>query len=265
MTGVWEGSYQGNDGSTGQICVELNQNNSNLTGKLYIQGQGYAGDITGTVSGNNVTFGVAAGVQYQGTVNGNTANGTYDEDDDNQSDGTWEITKTNKTSCGWVPENVEGNLNEYLGIPAGIITEVSTITAIDNGNSSDDWYAVAIEYNAATLSKSLFLQKTDGSVIFHIVSGTSNSVVTYDGNAGTYGGQTNHQFLTNTSYETNPIYDNCTYINNSQTRIKVYKGTGDISLPQTTLINVDNINNTRTFEIPQQNIKVYKVEYSNCQ
>jgi len=57
------------------------QTGNNLSGNLYIQGQGLAGSVTGTLSGNNIEFGLAAGVQYSGTVSndGNSANGTYDE------------------------------------------------------------------------------------------------------------------------------------------------------------------------------------------
>jgi len=149
MTGVWEGTYQGNDGSSGQICVELQQTNGNLTGDLYIAGRGYAGSVNGTVSGGNVTFGTAGGVQYSGTVdpNNNTASGTYDEDGDEQSDGTWQVTKTDKESCGW-GSDIVGDISEFVTLPfsPGLITEVPILTVDNNGNTENDWYAVVVEY-----------------------------------------------------------------------------------------------------------------------
>lgn len=118
LTGVWEGSYTSNKGNgSGRICVELNQSNGDLTGKLYIAGRGYAGNVTGTVIGNDASFGVAGGAQYEGSFTKTSGSGTYTVG--TADEGTWELQKTDKTSCGWAGSSEVNAFATALGQISG--------------------------------------------------------------------------------------------------------------------------------------------------
>ena len=267
MTGVWEGSYTGNDGSTGQICVELQQTGNNLSGSLYIQGQGLAGSVTGTLSGNNIEFGIAAGVQYSGTVSsdGNSASGTYDENGDGTDDGNWSITKSNKTSCGWISSEIAGDMSEYLPFPPGIVTEVPTVTVNNNGTTETDWYAVVVEYVANNQTVPyMVLEKSDRTALFSMVSSIAGYLDVSQNKV--YSGTSTAQFLSNQNYGSTPIYQSeCIQSGQNSYKYSVYQGTATISLPQITLTNPQS-GQSRTFSVPSQdNITAYKVEYTTCQ
>ena len=269
MTGVWEGTYTGNDGSSGQICVELQQTNGNLTGDLYVAGQGHAGSVNGTVSEGNVTFGIAGGVQYSGTVdpNNNTASGTYDEDGDEQSDGTWQVTKTDKESCGWISSDIAGDIAEIVGLPfqPSLITEVPILTVENNGNTENDWYAVLVEYAGNNqVVPYMALEKSDRSAVFYVISSAATYLdISQD---KTYSGPSTGSFLSNQSYGSTPIYESsCFQTGQGSYKYRVYQGTATVSLSQITLTNVMDSTDTRTFSIPSQdNITIYKVEYLPC-
>jgi len=118
LAGVWEGSYVSDKGNgSGRICVELNQNNGNLAGKLFIAGRGFAGNVTGSVSGNNATFGVAGGAQYEGHFTNTGGSGTYTVGATDS--GTWQLQKTGKTHCSWAGSTEVNAFATALGQIAG--------------------------------------------------------------------------------------------------------------------------------------------------
>ncbi len=273
ITGVWEGSYTGNDGTTGQICVELQQTGNNLGGNLYIQGQGLVGSVTGTLSGYNIEFGIAAGVQYTGTVSndGNSASGNYDENRDGNSDGTWQITRTDKESCGWITSDSDILNAVGFGYFSNIITEISTIEVNNNGTSETNWYGTVIEFidniNGTNVPYVVAERKDNTYLLKAPYSSGTTTVTLEDKTQGIlYLGTNSTNPISNASYGSTAIYDSgCVSSETGMIRAKLYKGTADIAIPNTTLQQVSPIGtNTRTIGIPSQNVTAYKLEVSNC-
>ncbi len=281
MTGVWEGSYEGNDGSSGQICVELQQTGNNLSGNLYIQGEGLVGSVTGTLNGNNIEFGVAAGVQYSGTVSsdGNSANGTYDEDNDNNSDGTWSITKTDKSSCGWLSGETRTTVSNvlaaigYYTINPDIFTEIPQVTVNIDGTPQNDWYLLLTKYEVNLTSPLIsettvigILVKSDNTraASFAYSEGAATASLVYyqinsDGTLNSLSTDIiNTYSLSNENYESTPIYTSGCYSNKIAT---ITKGTADLYLSGEITENSTN----KTFEIPTgTNVTIYKYTLENC-
>ncbi len=73
VTGRWEGT-ESNSGGSGTIRLELQQENSTVTGMVEIvqNGKATGGDFSGTVSGNMLTFTIRAGQNCPTTINGTT-------------------------------------------------------------------------------------------------------------------------------------------------------------------------------------------------
>lgn len=84
VTGNWSGSWNSGNGiDGGAVSLALTQNGSDFSGTITISGSPCfsAGNISGTVSGNNITSGAvftgSLRVDFDGTVVGNDINGSY--------------------------------------------------------------------------------------------------------------------------------------------------------------------------------------------
>lgn len=154
VAGVWEGSFQSSQNNLqGTFCVTLAQDGDSLSGQLYVAGQGLVGNVTGTVEGQKISYGVAGGIQFTGEVNGSEASGTYSGNNDQ---GNWTATRSSKTACDWaLPEQTSTFQNVILAslssgnVPdAGLIAQFlsSTITRLPTtsvsvgGQQANDWW-----------------------------------------------------------------------------------------------------------------------------
>lgn len=102
LSGNWAGTASSSfyPGCTGQISGSLTQNGNELTGSGSLTGNcigGGSGQITGSINGNNISFGVAfnnnTSINFNGTISSDyrTLSGSYvwpDEDDQ----GTWSLS-----------------------------------------------------------------------------------------------------------------------------------------------------------------------------
>lgn len=84
ITGNWSGSWFSENGiNGGAVTLDLNQNGSDFSGTINIGGSPCfsAGNISGIVSGNNITSGAvftgSLRVDFDGAVVGNEMNGSY--------------------------------------------------------------------------------------------------------------------------------------------------------------------------------------------
>jgi hypothetical protein len=95
LTGAWKGTWINETPQTavGTFTLTWAQQGSQLFGAIGVTGSNClsAGNVTGDVDGNKITFGAVEGnnmITYVGTVSGNTMSGTYSSACGN-SKGTW--------------------------------------------------------------------------------------------------------------------------------------------------------------------------------
>jgi hypothetical protein len=99
LTGSWKGTWlnESPQPGTGTFTLSWAQQGTTLIGAIGVLGSTCltAGNVTGTVNGNQLSFGAVEGnnmINYSGTVNGNTMSGTYISACGN-SKGTWNAVK----------------------------------------------------------------------------------------------------------------------------------------------------------------------------
>ncbi len=271
IIGVWEGSYTGSDGSKGQICVEMFQNGTDVDGEVYVQGEGHIGLGIVSLNGNNIEIDVPAGTIYTGTVSndGNSASGIY-EDQVNNNNGTWQLTKTDKESCGWITSDSDILNAVGFGYFSDIITEISTIEVNNNGTSETNWRGTVIEFidniNGTNVPYVVAERKDNTYLLKAPYSSGTTTVTLEDKTQGIlYIGTNSTNPISNANYDSTVIYDSgCVSSRTSMIRAKLYKGTADITIPNTTLHQTTPPNTTRTIGIPSQNVTAYKVEVFTC-
>jgi hypothetical protein len=106
VTGSWSGSFYFNDfpACTGTLSVRFEQTGTRLTGfavatinqntPSYCEpGASESSNLSGTVEGSQILYGVASGLTYTGTIaaNGNSISGTAVDPDGYQA--TWQLTR----------------------------------------------------------------------------------------------------------------------------------------------------------------------------
>lgn len=91
LSGHWKGQYSG--AYSGTFSLTWQQNGSKLTGTITLSSTPAPQDLTGTVSGDKITFGTvgSTAVQYSGTVSGNTMSGKYEVA--GQKGGNWTASR----------------------------------------------------------------------------------------------------------------------------------------------------------------------------
>ncbi len=175
VVGVQIGALQTGQGK-GPICLEINQNGAQLSGKAWVAGYIWGGNYSGTVSGstftgqvngetlnsNNVT------VNFDGNVSGDQISGTVtvevtDPATSTTTTYTYDVTltkKTNKSSCGWASRGLVDAFATALGSASGdtglgtvlasFITQVPRVdVSIDGGPLQNWWVCIweVREYN----------------------------------------------------------------------------------------------------------------------
>ena len=77
LSGTWNGQYGG--ASSGNFTLHCAQSGSALSGTVYLETDGIALPVHGTVAGDSIQFGSvgSTGISYQGTISGNSMSGTY--------------------------------------------------------------------------------------------------------------------------------------------------------------------------------------------
>lgn len=100
LAGIWGGDYASTStpGSTGTFIIDWTQTGSTLGGTISVTNTPCVteGTITGTVEGEQITFGAVEGaysIAYEGTVSGDTMSGTYSSPSCGNAAGTWEAAK----------------------------------------------------------------------------------------------------------------------------------------------------------------------------
>lgn len=101
-TGSWSGAWLSKTGQGGSLSVSFTQTGSNLSGTINLGNSSCfsAGNISGTVSGNNITTaGVFSGslrIDLDGTIVNSQASGSYDVVNGGActgDSGTWTLTR----------------------------------------------------------------------------------------------------------------------------------------------------------------------------
>ncbi len=100
LTGTWTGTWQDQtpDTMSGTFTVTWVQKGATVAGTITVTGTPCitAGTVTGTLSGNKITFGAVQGIRtisYNGTVGKGTMSGTYDAPKCGEAQGVWTATK----------------------------------------------------------------------------------------------------------------------------------------------------------------------------
>jgi hypothetical protein len=100
LSGAWKGTWTNREPTIaiGTFTLTWAQQGDLLFGAIGVSGSNCikAGNVTGNVSGNRISFGAVEGgtsIQYDGTVDGTTMTGTYHSDCGN-STGTWTAQKS---------------------------------------------------------------------------------------------------------------------------------------------------------------------------
>lgn len=100
LVGSWEGSYSSMLGATGTFQIQFTQEGNQIQGSIQIEGSTCVneGDIAGTLSGNEITFGAVKGdvtITFSGQVDGAHMEGEYDAPDPacSNDSGTWEADR----------------------------------------------------------------------------------------------------------------------------------------------------------------------------
>ena len=91
LSGTWSGTYSG--ASEGTFTLTWQQSGSDVSGSITISELGAPIDITGKLTGNQISFGTVGSlaVTYSGTVSDTSMSGTYKAP---TGTGTWNATKT---------------------------------------------------------------------------------------------------------------------------------------------------------------------------
>ena len=95
LSGTWSGSYSGV--VSGSFTLTWLQSASILQGKIHLSSPDQTLTISGSVHGSAISFGKVGGVQYRGTVSGNSMSGTYQIPNPrggSAGGGSWSATKT---------------------------------------------------------------------------------------------------------------------------------------------------------------------------
>ncbi|GIX05859.1 MAG: hypothetical protein KatS3mg115_0262 [Candidatus Poribacteria bacterium] len=153
VSGVWEGSWSSAaEMGSGPFCVELEQAaDGTLSGTLYLGAAGRASQrvsVVGRVEGNRITFGQAGGVQFEGTLEAETASGTYTGAGDN---GSWSANRTDRDRCDWIAPETQQLIGGVLGFAVqdptlaeqlgGTLTMVGTVSVAIDDSVSENWEA----------------------------------------------------------------------------------------------------------------------------
>jgi hypothetical protein len=100
VVGRWNGTWTTTSGPAGSggFRIDFTQSGNDLTGAIVIAGTPCitTGTITGTLSGNTISFGAVQGSQtisYSGTVSGNSMSGEYSAPDCGNAKGTWKASR----------------------------------------------------------------------------------------------------------------------------------------------------------------------------
>lgn len=103
LNGTWGGTTTTGTYGTEQTTFTFNQNGSQVTGTLVLEGGAYETDVTGSVDGDSATISAPFGLEeegsvtyrYQGTVNGATFSGTVilAFSDGDQETGQFSVTR----------------------------------------------------------------------------------------------------------------------------------------------------------------------------
>jgi hypothetical protein len=91
VAGNWSGSYSGP--FNGTFTLTWNQTGSSVNGTIMLSSPADNLKITGTLSGNAISFGAVGVVAYTGTVSGNSMSGSYIDRANGQT-GTWSANKS---------------------------------------------------------------------------------------------------------------------------------------------------------------------------
>ena len=91
VAGTWSGTYSGV--FNGTFKLTWNQTGSQVNGSIMLSSPAKTYDITGTLSGNAITFGAVGAVSYTGTVSSNSMSGTYTVVT-GQGGGSWSANKS---------------------------------------------------------------------------------------------------------------------------------------------------------------------------
>lgn len=75
LTGTWSGTYSGV--ASGTFKLTWTQTGSGLNGTIDVSSAPSTLPISGTVVGSTIQFGSVGGIQYSGTVSGNSMSGTW--------------------------------------------------------------------------------------------------------------------------------------------------------------------------------------------
>jgi hypothetical protein len=91
LTGTWNGTYNGS--YSGTFTVKWTQSGSNVDGTIALPSAGTTEQLSGTVSGDKITFGTVGSfaVTYSGTFSGSSMSGTYNVT--GSPAGNWSATK----------------------------------------------------------------------------------------------------------------------------------------------------------------------------
>jgi hypothetical protein len=124
ISGAWQLSWQGRDGSQ-QSTIQIQQDGSKLSGTF--QGPRGSSHLTGSVSGNNVSFGVqmqgrhTITLAFTGTIDGDKMQGTFQPQGGGgghegrrggQSDHSWSAVRPQGNSGRSEPANYDED-DEY--------------------------------------------------------------------------------------------------------------------------------------------------------
>jgi hypothetical protein len=91
LSGGWTGQYSGT--FHGTFTLTWQQAGSGLDGTIVLSAPPQTLHITGNAAGNAITFGTVGGVEYSGSVSGNSMSGTYTVPNGGGG-GTWSATKS---------------------------------------------------------------------------------------------------------------------------------------------------------------------------
>jgi hypothetical protein len=99
LTGTWNGTYGAGDQVAGTFTVEFTQTGNQVSGTIDIQGSPCVsqGEISGALSGNQITFGAVEAEQsisFTGEVSGDHMSGDYSAPDcEAGTSGNWEADR----------------------------------------------------------------------------------------------------------------------------------------------------------------------------
>ncbi|RLJ71392.1 hypothetical protein BCF55_1694 [Hydrogenivirga caldilitoris] len=176
ISGVWEGSYTDQSGPTsgspaeGPICLEINQNGAQVTGKAWVSGYIWGGSYSGTASGTTFTGQVSGNdlndqsvtVNFDGNISGDKISGTV-----TIGSKTYNINldKKSKSNCGWASRELALAFGRALGgaisgnpsspdptgnILASFITVVPRVDVKVDTQTYQNWWACIWEIRDTT-------------------------------------------------------------------------------------------------------------------